>query len=62
MRKNGLWFYFTGFGTRFGTPASIVLLLELAAISDYPALEAHHQKSLVMENRSNPPTRYRETL
>ena len=62
MRKNGLRFYFTGFGTRFGTPASIVLLLELAAISDYPALEAHHQTSLVMENRSNPPTRYRETL
>ena len=62
MRKNGLWFYFTGFGTRFGTPASIVLLLELAAISDYPALEAHHQMSLVMENRSIPPTHYRETL
>ena len=62
MKKNGLWFYFTGFGTRFGTLASIVLLLELAAISDYPALEAHHQTSLVMENRSNPPTRYRETL
>ena len=62
MRKKSLWFYFTGIGIRFGTPASFVLLLELAAISDYPALEAHHQTSLVMENRSNPPTRYRETL